>query len=57
MGVSCYNYCYWFVGGDFVTIEEIPLPDLWFILPDDIKVVLGVILTFLIGLAVWRIIK
>ncbi|MEA4896594.1 MAG: hypothetical protein VB064_15225 [Oscillospiraceae bacterium] len=38
-------------------LSDIPIYDLWIIIPDDIVAVLLVIFTFLVVLAIWRIIK
>lgn len=54
--ISC-CYCYRYFGGDFVNIADVPIINLWFWFPDEIKVVIGGILLFLGGLAVWRIIS
>lgn len=47
---------YWRSGGDFVSISDVPIINLWFWFPDEIKFVIGGIILFLGGLAVWRII-
>ena len=40
-----------------MNIKDVPIYDLWFFFPADIKAILIAIFAFLVGLAVWRIIK
>lgn len=40
-----------------MSFTDIPILDLWFIFPSDIKAILGFAFAFLCGLAIWRIIK
>lgn len=55
--IGSYNTNWSFRGVSKMSMSDIPISDLFYIIPSDIKALLLVIFSFLVGLAVWRIIK